>query len=78
MAAESDSQHLKRKRVPKKPPRGVFERAKGSGIWWICYVSEGRKYREKIGPNKTLAEMKVAAVTHTAPARNSRHAACPK
>jgi hypothetical protein len=30
----------KEKSMPKKEPkkiRGVFERPKGSGIWWICY-----------------------------------------
>src|ERR1043166_1967405 len=35
--------------------RGVFERPKGSGIWWVCYFDEnGRKHREKVG-TKTLA-----------------------
>src|SRR5262245_41971260 len=39
--------------MPKKEPkkvRGVFERPKGSGIWWICYFDQyGRKHREKVG-----------------------------
>ena len=36
-------------RVTKKQ-RGVFERPKGSGIWWICYFDQyGRKHREKVG-----------------------------
>ena len=30
--------------------RGVYEKLKGSGIWWVCYFdSEGRKRREKVG-----------------------------
>jgi integrase len=32
------------------PQRGVFERPKGSGIWWINYYdSDGHRHREKIG-----------------------------
>jgi integrase len=31
--------------------RGLFERPKGSGIWWIHYHDgDGRKHREKVGP----------------------------
>jgi hypothetical protein len=31
--------------------RGLFERPKGSGIWWVCYFDEKRrKHREKVGP----------------------------
>jgi site-specific recombinase XerD len=31
--------------------RGVFERPKGSGVWWILYRDEhGRRHRERIGP----------------------------
>jgi len=38
-----------------RPPRGVFERPKGSGIWWVRYHDEvGREHREKVGP-KSLA-----------------------
>jgi integrase len=29
--------------------RGVFERPKGSGIWWVCYFDKGQKRREKVG-----------------------------
>jgi len=30
--------------------RGLFEKEKGSGVWWICYFdAEGRKRREKAG-----------------------------
>jgi len=36
--------------------RGVFERPKGSGVWWVRYHDEsGREHREKIGP-KALAK----------------------
>ncbi len=36
--------------------RGLFERPKGSGTWWIRYHDEnGREHREKIGP-KGLAK----------------------
>lgn len=31
--------------------RGLFERPRGSGVWWIEYHdAEGRRHREKIGP----------------------------
>lgn len=33
-----------------KNPRGVFEKVKGSGEWWICYHdADGRRRREKAG-----------------------------
>ena len=36
-------------------PRGIFERPKGSGVWWARYYDEhGREHREKVGP-KALA-----------------------
>ena len=42
----SDQQHVGRRRHQ----RGIFERPRGSGIWWVCYFDEnGRKHREKIG-----------------------------
>src|ERR1035438_7036633 len=32
------------------PQRGIFEKLKGSGIWWIRWTdAEGRKRREKAG-----------------------------
>jgi hypothetical protein len=32
------------------PKRGIYEKVKGSGIWWIRWTdSEGRKRREKAG-----------------------------
>ena len=27
-------------RSDKRSPRGVFERPKGSGVWWVCYFDE--------------------------------------
>src|ERR1035437_6091954 len=37
------------KRREVKAARGVFEKPKGSGVWWICYYAEGKRRREKIG-----------------------------
>jgi len=40
-----------------KKNRGVFEKAPGSGIWWICYFdSDGRKHREKVGRKSAAIE----------------------
>jgi hypothetical protein len=36
--------------------RGIFERPKGSGIWWVRYTDQyGKLHREKVGP-KSLAK----------------------
>ena len=32
-----------------KKERGVFERPKGSGVWWINYYHDGKQHREKGG-----------------------------
>ena len=33
-----------------KKQRGIFERPKGSGTWWICYAGiDGQLHREKVG-----------------------------
>src|ERR1051325_11201214 len=38
--------------------RGLFERPKGSGIWWVRYHDEhGREYREKVGPKGLATEV---------------------
>lgn len=29
--------------------RGIYERPKGSGIWWILYYVDGQRHREKVG-----------------------------
>jgi integrase len=40
-----------------KKIRGIFERPRGSGVWWVRYVDQyGKEHREKVG-------MKSAAVT---------------
>jgi len=49
------------------PRRGIFERLKGSGIWWIRWTdAEGRKRREKAGSHgvaeKLLAKRRGEAV----------------
>jgi integrase len=42
-------------RAPEAKHRGVFERPRGSGTWWVRYADEhGRIHREKAGP-KSLA-----------------------
>ena len=39
---------MPRKTIPKT--RGIFERPKGSGIWWISYCdTEDNRHREKVG-----------------------------
>src|SRR6478672_7442825 len=36
--------------IPEKKVRGVYEKVRGSGIWWIQYFdSTGRRRRELIG-----------------------------
>ena len=38
---------------PSRRQRGLFERPKDSGVWWICYFDEnGRRHREKVGPKR--------------------------
>ena len=40
-------------RVAKKQ-RGIFERPKGSGIWWIRYAdAQGKIHGEKVGMKQT-------------------------
>jgi hypothetical protein len=44
-------------RTPRPPPRerGIFERPKGSGVWWVRYTDDaGTLHREKAG-TKALA-----------------------
>jgi hypothetical protein len=41
------------KREPKKLPRGIFIR---DGAYWIHYYVDGQRKRERIGPDKRLAE----------------------
>lgn len=48
------------------PPRGVYEKAKGSGIWWIRYTdADGHRHREKVaafGTAKKLLEKRHTVV----------------
>jgi len=45
------SENQQRLRDRRKHERGVFERPRGSGVWWVCYFDEnGRKHRETVGP----------------------------
>jgi hypothetical protein len=37
--------------------RGVFERPKGSGAWWICYFDNGQKRREKVGRRQDAIDL---------------------
>jgi len=47
MTKRDDSQATRRPRRA----RGVFERPRGSGVWWVRYHDEnGREHREKAGP----------------------------
>lgn len=40
-----------------KNPRGVFEKIPGSGTWWINYVVDGTRHREKIGTKSNAIKM---------------------
>ena len=41
------------KRKPKS--RGVFEKAPGSGVWWIRYVDAGGRFRREKAGTKGMA-----------------------
>jgi len=60
--AEQESSMAKspetKKRHARRHPRGVFERPRGSGIWWVRYHDEhGREYREKVGAKGLAADV---------------------
>jgi site-specific recombinase XerD len=48
----------KRKEI--KPVRGVFERRKGSDIWWINYYVNGKQRREKVGTRSDAIDLYMA------------------
>jgi len=51
MSGSDDGKHQSGKRHS----RGIFERPKGSGVWWVRYHDEnGREHRESVG-SKALA-----------------------
>lgn len=41
-----------------KPSRGVFEKVKGSGVWWVLYYDQnGKRHRERVGPKSLAIEV---------------------
>src|SRR5262245_53838079 len=47
----SDDDESGRPAAKRSHPRGIFERPRGSGVWWTRYNDEhGREHREKVGP----------------------------
>jgi integrase len=40
-----------------KQERGVFERPKGSGVWWINYYVDGKQHREKAGTRSDAKDL---------------------
>ena len=40
-----------------KRERGVFERPKGSGVWWINYYVDGKQHREKAGTRSDAKDL---------------------
>jgi hypothetical protein len=62
MMLQSDLSSLRKARaLPRrdqpKPVRGVFERPKGSGVWWVSYYENGRQHREKAGSRATAIDL---------------------
>jgi integrase len=48
----------RKRRRPRVPERGIFERPPGSGTWWVRYAEEhGRIHREKVGPKGLALEV---------------------
>ena len=40
-----------------KPVRGIFERPKGSGLWWINFYQDGKQHREKVGARSAAIDL---------------------
>jgi hypothetical protein len=40
-----------------KAVRGVFERPKGSGLWWINFYQDGKQHREKVGARSAAIDL---------------------
>jgi hypothetical protein len=53
--------------------RGIFERPKGSGIFWINYYVNGKQHREKVG-----AKGNASAKRMIVPAANYQSFATPR
>jgi site-specific recombinase XerD len=50
--------------------RGIFERPRGSGIWWACYFDEhGRRHRERVGPKGLARQVYAKRKTEVAERR---------
>ena len=63
------------KRSEKRPPRGLFERPAGSGVWWVRYADEhGRLHREKVGPKSLALKVYQKRKTQVAERRFFLHA----
>ena len=43
--------------TPRKPVRGVYEKPKGSDIWWIHYYEHGRRRRERVGTHGNAVKL---------------------
>jgi len=61
-----------------KKQRGIFERPKGSGVWWIRYADEfGKIHREKVGMKSVaiaeLIEDRLPAAKMLRSSRNELH-----
>jgi integrase len=42
----------------RRHPRGIFERPKDSGVWWVRYHDQyGREHREKVGPKQLAIDL---------------------
>ena len=50
---------MKESEKPKpKKERGIFERPKGSGVWWVRFHDQhGREHRQKVGPKGLAKEV---------------------
>lgn len=73
LAMTENSLHRRQRRRDVKQ-RGVFERPKGSGVYWIRYYAHGYERREKVGTKQEAIDRyqqrKVEARNGTLPARN--------
>jgi integrase len=62
-----------------RPCRGVFERPKGSGVWWIHYYdNQGKRHREKVGRWSTAVKAYRKRKTEILEGRFIPPAAAPK
>ncbi len=58
MSDTEDNEPKRKRERAKRRERGVFERPKDSGVWWVVYFDEhGRRHREKVGPKGLAGEV---------------------